>query len=140
MLRSSFILALLLWPNFAVAGEPSSITAVETLRRGDVLTVSDLLIPKGVSDSVLQDYVGMETIRTIYAGSAIRSRDVRTPLLVKRNARVSMIYRFGGLEIRAVGRALAPGGQGDLIEVLNLESRKRIEGRIIGANMIEMQP
>jgi flagella basal body P-ring formation protein FlgA len=49
-----------------------------------------------------------------------------------------MIYRFGRLEINAWGRALDEGGEGDVITIMNLESRKRIQGTILPTGVIEV--
>jgi flagella basal body P-ring formation protein FlgA len=124
----------------AFAAEIGLVSAAETIPRGSLLEEIDLIISKGSSRNALEPFLGQETTRTIYAGATLRLRDVRSPILVRRNARVAMIYRFKGLEISAAGRALGPGSNGDTIEILNLESRKRVEGRVSGLNRVEMQP
>lgn len=124
----------------AFAADVGGVSAAETLPRGSLLQPKDLVLSAGTSQSALEPYLGQETRRTIYSGTPVRLRDVQSPVLVRRNAKVSMLYRFKGLEISAVGRALGPGAEGEMIQILNLESRKRVEGRVSGLNRVEMQP
>jgi len=87
----------------------------------------------------LQSFVGMELKRAVYAGHKINMGFVGAPILVRRNSRVKMIYRLGRLEINAWGRALDEGGAGDVISIMNLESRKRIQGKILPSGIIEVK-
>jgi flagella basal body P-ring formation protein FlgA len=88
--------------------------------------------------ALLSQYVGMSVIRTISSGSEIKPKDVAAPVQVKRNSTVKMIYRMGRLEISATGRALGEGRMGDIITVMNTDSRKRVEGRVTGMGIVEM--
>jgi flagella basal body P-ring formation protein FlgA len=60
----------------------------------------------------------------------VRAADLGPPALVDRNQIVALDFRAGGLSIRAEGRALARGGAGDVIRVMNLASRTTVSGRI----------
>ena len=119
----------------------ASVTANQTLQRGDIIQREDISVetePGEYVDDIMDDYIGMELKRTVYAGKQINAAHVGPPIIVKRNSRVSMIYRFGRLEINAWGRALDEGGEGDVITIMNLESRKRIQGTILPTGVIEV--
>jgi len=49
-----------------------------------------------------------------------------------------MIYRVGRLEMTASGRALDEGGSGDIISVMNLDSKRRVEGLILANGSVEV--
>jgi len=51
-----------------------------------------------------------------------------------------MVYRVGRLEITATGRALDQGSMGEVISIMNLDSRKRVDGRVTGLGTVEMMP
>jgi hypothetical protein len=60
----------------------------------------------------------------------VQANQITPQLRVQRNAIVALTLRSGGLEIQTEGRALAEGGVGDVIDIMNLSSRTRISGRI----------
>lgn len=115
----------------------ATITAGETLMRGTIIREAHLQIPSEL-ESMKAEYVGKELRRTLYVGAKLSPALVRNPIVVKRNSRVSMVYRMGALEINAYGRALDEGAVGDVIAVMNLDSRKRIQGVIIADGIIEV--
>jgi len=55
-----------------------------------------------------------------------------SPILVARNSIVSMEYVFGALTIQTEGRAMAQGRAGDLVRIMNLESRSIVAATVIG--------
>lgn len=121
----------------------TSVTANSTLMRGTQISSSDIQIKTedaGEYEALKQKYVGMAVTRTIANGAVIRDRDIAAPIQVRRNSRVKMIYKVGRLEITATGRAMAQGREGDIIPVMNMESRKSVEGRVTGMGIVEMMP
>jgi len=128
MIRCSFLIfvTLLFVPTQAIAAD---IKASVTLQRGQIISAEDLDITAKNAD-LKETYIGKEMRRTIYAGSKLNPSLVTEPILIRRNARVNMFYRFGRLEITASGRALDSGSAGDMIPLMNLDSRQRVQGRI----------
>jgi len=125
-------------PSLALA---ASVTANSTLSRGTQISSGDISVEAEAGENpqdVLSHYVGKELTRTIYSGTEIRDRDLQEPLLVKRNSPVTMIYRVGRLEISTNGRALSEGAKGDIVRVMNMDSRQAVEGRVTGAGLVEM--
>jgi len=123
-------LALLILPGAAL-GE--SLVAARTIRAETVigpddLTTSDTAYPGALIHPA--DALGLEARVTIYAGRPVRAGDLGPPAVVERNQIVPISFLSGGLTIKAVGRALARGGVGDVIRVMNLESRTTVSGRI----------
>ncbi len=97
---------------------------------GDVVTV-DADIPGALRTP--DEAAGQETRVAIYAGRPVRATDLGPPALVERNGRALLIYSAGGLLIRAEGRALDRGGEGDPVRAMNLSSRVTVTG-IVGAD------
>ncbi len=127
-MRLALILTLL--PGAALA---DSLIATRTLpartviAEGDVMTVDAEIAGAAASPEAA---VGLETRVAIYAGRPVRTADLGAPALVERNALVVLLYQGGGLSIRAEGRALARGGAGEEIRVMNLGSRTTVTGVI----------
>lgn len=130
------VLALLMSANAA------EVTASMTLPKGTVLGSSDFDVKLATSetyDSVRQDFSGKELRRTIYAGHTITKRDLQEPTLVRRNATVVMEYINGGLTISTYGRSLGQGAKGDVIEVMNINSRKKVMAIITGSDKVTVK-
>ena len=88
----------------------------------------DADIPGALTDPDLA--VGQEARIALYAGRAIHAADLGSAALVARNQTVSLIYQTGGVSILTEGRALARGGAGDVIKVMNTASRTTVSGVI----------
>ena len=71
-----------------------------------------------------------------YAGRPIPLSGLAPPALVERNQLVTLIFRRGGLDIRADGRALGRGAAGDEIRIMNLGSRSTIFGTVAGPALV----
>jgi flagella basal body P-ring formation protein FlgA len=82
--------------------------------------------------------LGQEARVTLYAGRPIPLASLGPPALVERNALVTVMFTRGGLEIRAEGRALGRGAEGDGIRVMNLASRNTITATVIGPALVSV--
>tara|TARA_R110002020_G_scaffold305817_4_gene521717 strand:+ start:1290 stop:1721 length:432 start_codon:yes stop_codon:yes gene_type:complete len=130
------LLPVVTFPAFA-----ATVTANSTLSRGTMISSGDISVNVEGAEApqdVLAQYVGKELTRTVYTGTEIRERDVQEPVLVKRNSPVTMIYRVGRLEISTNGRALSEGAMGEIVRVMNMDSRQAVEGRVTALGVVEM--
>lgn len=129
-MRPGAVLAMCLvaWPALA-----ESVVATRPIRAQTVLTAEDVTLVAAQIDGALTDIsavLGQEARVTIYAGRPVRAADLGPPTMVDRNQIVPLTYRTGGLSITTEGRALARGGVGDVIRVMNLASRTTVSGLI----------
>ena len=72
------------------------------------------------------DAAGKEAKRALRAGEFLRLSYLKRPTLVAKGATVTMVFEAPGMTLTAVGRALAEGGEGDSIPVLNPTSYRQI--------------
>lgn len=112
-------------------------TAVKPLKRGGIITASDVRLTKvnGTSmlpDSVEQigDVVGRVLLRDVGQGEMFSAKAVQIPPVIETGSRVTMIYRRGRLEATARGVALEDGGDGQEINVRNESSKKVVRARV----------
>jgi len=121
------------------AGDPA-LVLTRTLRANQVIAAEDLTPatqaarPGYVSHP--DEAVGMEARVTLYAGRPIPLGSLAPPALVDRNQLVTLVFRQGGLEIRAEGRALARGGPDQTVRVMNLASRTTVSGHVAGPGLV----
>ncbi len=72
--------------------------------------------------------IGMELIRPLNAGSPIKVNQLRSPKVVIKGQQVTLVARFGGLDVTIKGKALQSAAVGDRVRVTNLSSGKHVEG------------
>ncbi len=97
---------------------------------------SEHSVPGAYTDPA--EVIGMEARVTIYPGRPIRRGDLMAPAVVERNQIVSLQYATNGLFIETEGRALGRAGIGDLIRVMNLNSRTTVTGRVGPSGIVEV--
>ena len=133
-------LILILCPVPAFA---DSIVAARTIRAHSVLTAEDIsLVPEALPGAVSDPaaIIGLEARVTLYQGRAIRPGQLGPSASVDRNQLVTLAYRSAGITILAEGRALARGGIGDVIRVMNSSSRTTVSGVIAADGSVIVQP
>lgn len=135
------VLALLLiLPAMAQA---DSLVATRTIPAQSVLAETDMTLVAAEIPGALAsvpEAVGLEARVTLYAGRPIHAGDLGPPAIIDRNQIVTLAYTAGGLAIVTEGRALARGGAGDVIRVMNLASRSTVTGRIMADGMVQVAP
>jgi flagellar basal body P-ring formation protein FlgA len=62
------------------------------------------------------------------------------PDLVLRNEAVTLIYEAPGLMLTIRGKALESGAEGDLVNVLNIQSKRTVQGTVSGPGQVTMAP
>lgn len=122
------LLTALLWPLTSAAG--GGLSASRTLPAGTVIQAGDLIPAPGSNPAEADLLIGMQTRITLYAGRPVNPAQLQRPRLVARNQIVPLIYRHGALLIATSGRALAEGGAGEVIPVMNLGSRQTVSATI----------
>jgi flagellar basal body P-ring formation protein FlgA len=139
------------------AGAPTKLrftgTAVETVEaavlardveRNEVLKSSDVVVerrPKAElgNDTASRDRaVGMQARKQMRTGQALRSADLAKPDLVTRDQNVTLIYESSGLYLTIRGKALEGGTEGDVVNVLNLQSKRTVSGVVVGRGQVSV--
>ena len=65
-------------------------------------------------------------------GELFRQTDLIKPEVVARNDNVTITYEVPSITLSMRGKALEAGAQGDLINVLNVQSKRPVQGKIAG--------
>src|SRR6202035_2078399 len=82
--------------------------------------------------------VGMQARKQLRAGQALRSADLAKPDLVQRDQSVTLIYESSGLYLTIRGKALEGGTEGDVVNVLNLQSKRTVSGIVVGRGQVSV--
>jgi flagellar basal body P-ring formation protein FlgA len=132
-----------------VAGRANAVIDLPVLRErlmpGDVIGKHDitwLAVPaervNGGVVSKLEDLIGRTSRRHLSPGQPIRANEIRRPEVVAKGALVSVLFTGAGLTLSTTGQALESGGQGDVIQVMNLQSRKTLPAVVASANEVRV--
>ena len=82
--------------------------------------------------------VGMQARRQLRAGQALRVADLVKPDLVQRDQNVTLIYEAPGLYLTMRGKALEGGTEGDVVNVMNLQSKRTVSGVVTGRGQVSI--
>ena len=108
----------------------------EILKSSDVMTERRPKAEIGNDPAARGQVVGMQMRRQLRAGQALRTSDLAKPDLVQRDDNVTLIYQSAGLYLTIRGKALDNGAEGDVVSVLNLQSKRTISGVVIGRGQV----
>jgi flagellar basal body P-ring formation protein FlgA len=112
------------------------------VERNDVLKSSDVITERRPKAEVGSDAatrtraLGMQMRKQLRAGQAIRVADLGKPDLVQRDDNVTLIYESTGLYLTVRGKAIEAGTEGDVVNVLNLQSKRTVSGVVIGRGQV----
>ena len=136
------VLPVLARPAFAETGVRIVVPAHD-IARGQTIMDSDLTFASVPGSALMSGTVtsfaavkDMEARRVLHAGEALRTDDVRRPVVVSKGQTVTMLFHAPGVELTAMGRAMGEGGVGDTITVQNPASFRMITGVISGPGTV----
>jgi flagella basal body P-ring formation protein FlgA len=128
----------------AMAAEATAVFAKRTVRVGAIVTAEDVELrelPDHLAAGVavrLEEVIGYEVRRNLYANRPVMAEDVGSPTVVHRNSLVTLAYRSGALELTALGRAIDSAGLHEPIRVVNVDSRVTVVGTVTAPGVVRV--
>ena len=112
-----------------------AVTVQHPVEKGEVLKESDLAIvrrPKTENATItdMSAVVGLAARHPLRPDQPLRMADLMKPEIVARNDTVTIVYQAPGLLLTLGGQAQEAGALGDTIGVLNVESKRIVQGVI----------
>ena len=86
----------------------------------------------------LDQVVGKETKRQIRADSPILFRDIWAPRLVRKGSIVTLTVHTRDMLLQTNGQAMEDGARGETVRILNLKSRKTVQGVVTGNGEVKI--
>jgi flagellar basal body P-ring formation protein FlgA len=119
----------------------SAIAVTRPVDRGEILKESDLTVlrrPKSEANvlTAMSAVVGLAARHDLHPDQPLHSADVMKPEIIARNDTVTIVYQAPGITLTLRGQAQEAGALGDTIKVLNVESKRPVEGVIIGPGRV----
>jgi flagella basal body P-ring formation protein FlgA len=139
-------------------GDPTQLrftgSAIETVQvavltrnveRTDILKSADVVVERrpraevGADPAAREQALGMQMRRAIRAGQPLRVADLAKPDLVQRDQAVTVIFQTAGIYLTTRGKALDNGTEGDMVSVLNIQSKRTVTGTVTGRGQVTIQ-
>jgi len=118
-----------------------AVVPTQAIRSQTLITALDVSIIPGDYPGAIKDVgavIGREARVSLYPGRPITFGDIGAPAVLVRNQIVTMIYDIGGLRITADGRALDRAGPGELVRIMNIDSRATVTGLVRPDGSVEV--
>jgi flagella basal body P-ring formation protein FlgA len=120
-----------------------AVVSTHELAQGQALRASDVSIERRPKSEFtptaltnLDQMQGLSAKHALHAGQVIRQADVSKPELVGRNETVTIVYEVPGIRLTVLGKSVEPGGLGDSINVLNVESKRTVQATVTGPSRV----
>ncbi len=117
------------------------------MARGETIGEHDVEWKEVREESVHQDtiiemrqLVGMEPRYHVGPGVPVRLSDLERPMVVTRNSDVTIVLRTPYMVLTAMGRAMDAGGRGDIVKVVNLQTKQIVDARVEGPSTVVVTP
>jgi flagellar basal body P-ring formation protein FlgA len=122
-----------------------AVVPTHEIAQGQVLKAADLALerrPKTNSTpttlTTIEQAQGLSAKHPLRAGQVIRQADVAKPEVVGRGETVTIVFEVPGITLSIVGKAVDAGALGDLINVLNVQSKRTIQATVIGPGRVSV--
>ena len=118
---------------------------VRALAQGEVLKPADFTILRRPKAEFAANVVtnagqaaGLAARRALRAGQVVRDADLQKPELVGRNETVTITYEVPGIFLTVRGQALEAGAERDIINVLNIQTKRTIQATVSGPGRVSV--
>jgi len=122
-----------------------TVVPTHEIAQGQVLNVADLAIERrprsNLSSSTLttiEQAQGLSAKHALRAGQVIRQADVAKPELVGRGETVTIVFQVPGIMLTILGKANEAGALGDVISVLNVQSKHAVQATVVGPGRVSV--
>lgn len=119
------------------------VTVTRALERGAILKAADVTVTRRprteISGDVLSDRnlaVGLALRNAVQTGRPLRAADLHKPDMIQRNEAVTLLYEVPGISLTMRGKATEAGSEGDTISVINEQSKRPVQGVIVGPGRV----
>ena len=130
-----------------LAGQAAATAEVVTLlrpvERGEVIKDNDVVVQRRPRADVGRELirnadqaVGLAARAAMQAGRPLRVADLMKPEVIQRNETVTLVYKVPGIMLTVRGKATEGGAEGDVISVLNEQSKRTVQGVVAGPGRV----
>ncbi|NVK35519.1 MAG: flagellar basal body P-ring formation protein FlgA [Rhodobacteraceae bacterium] len=82
--------------------------------------------------------IGLAARQNMKAGMPLLQSNFERPILISRGEKVTLTFLMPGMKLTTRGQAMIEGAMGDIIDVMNLQSRRTVPAEIIGRGQVRV--
>jgi flagella basal body P-ring formation protein FlgA len=119
------------------------VTLLRPVERGEVIKDTDVVTERRPRADVGRELVknadqavGLAARAAMQPGRPLRVADLMKPEVVQRNETVTLVYKVPGIMLTVRGKAAEGGAEGDVISVLNEQSKRTVQGVVAGPGRV----
>jgi flagella basal body P-ring formation protein FlgA len=119
------------------------VALARTIERGELIKGADVLVERRPRAEIGRDIltnadlaVGQAARSAFQAGRVLRVADLMRPEIIQRNETVTLVYEVPGITLTVRGKATEGGAEGDVISVLNEQSKRTVQGVVSGPGRV----
>jgi len=119
------------------------VTVLRQIERGAIIKEGDVQIEKRARAEIGREIltepdqaIGLAARAAIQPGRTLRAADLMKPEVVARGETITLVYEVPGIMITVRGKANEGGAEGDMISVLNEQSKRTVQGVVVGPGRV----
>ncbi len=119
------------------------VTVLHPVDRGAVLREEDVQVERHPRAEFTRDMVsdrsqaiGSAARANLQPGRPLRSADLMKPEMIQRNETVTLVYEVPGIVLTVRGKAVDGGAEGDVVNVLNEQTKRTVQGVVVGPGRV----
>jgi len=86
----------------------------------------------------LSEIVGKRAVKNIPSSTILKKNMISSPFLIKKGDIITILKEEGNIEVSTKGKALENGEKDSLIKVLNIDSRKELQGVVMNTHIVKV--
>jgi len=119
------------------------VTVLRPIERGAVLKDEDVQVERKPRADVTRDFItgpdqaiGLSARANLQPGKPLRAAELMKPELIARNETVTIVYEVPGIVLTVRGKAIDGGAEGDVISILNEQTKRTVQGVVVGPGRV----
>ena len=123
----------------------SVLTLAQPLDKGQLVRPEDVTVLRLPRSRVparslteVADVAGLAARSNLRPGRPLSRSDLERPQLIARGDQVTLIFEIGAMRLTTKGQAMASGAAGDLIDIMNIQSRRTVTGTVLGRGQVRV--
>ena len=115
------------------------------IKRGEIFTTDNIHLETikterylGNTIKNLEDALGYEAVSYLPNGRSLLQRSMKKPALGSKGEKIMILAEKNGMKITTPGILREDGYENTMVQVLNIESKKIIYGRLVDANTVKV--
>ena len=131
--------------NSRVMVSQKVVKTTRPIKRGEIFTTDNIHIETikterllGNTIKNLEDALGYEAVNYLPNGRSLLQRSMKKPALGSKGEKIMILAEKNGMKITTPGILREDGYENTMVQVLNIESKKIIYGRLVDANTVKV--